>query len=535
MDLDAVRRVFEGLLDSGRRDELLQTILQLFGDLRDKNTQLELRMAQLLKQVYGRSSEKLDPNQLALALAELKAAQAAESPPAPSGGPPTDETPPPPKEDPKPPRRKYKPVGRNPLPAELPHVETRRAPAPADCVCADCGAQKVKIGEERSEILELVPAMFRVLVDIREKWACRACQGNVVIAPPADKVVDGGLPGPGLVAHVLVSKYKDHAPIERQADIYARWGVKLAPSTMNDWVRVGADLIEPIVKRIHQRVLGAYLLQADDTGLRVLDKSQAGGVRKGHLWTLIGDGKLAFYGYAKTWSAEHALPLFSGRRGYIQMDGYAGLDRLFIGPDPPCIEVGCMAHCRRKYNDAKDGGDIRALLPMGIFAALYVIEAEAKEGGLDAEARRAVRQEKSKPLLNQLGKWVAEVHPKTTPQSPLGKAITYTINQWKQLTRYLDDGHLPIDNSASERALRPIAVGRKNWLFAGSEEGAKRAAAIYTIIGSCALNGVDPWAYLRDVLAKLSGMWPQNRLDELLPDVWKPEQPRDHSGEVAQS
>lgn len=544
-DLDEVRGTLDSLLESGRKTEVLDLIVRLLGDLRARNTQLELRVVQLLKQVYGRKSEKMDPDQLRLALLELGAqpsgSGADPAPPAPSQPPdPTtqggSEPPAPEGKSDKPKRRPFKRIGRHAIPDSLPIEELpHRWPPESECVCPDCGKRKDRFTEERSHILEFVPGSFRHLVDVRVKVACAACQANVSIAPPADKVVDGGLPGPGLVAKVLINKFEDHLPVERQSKIFQREGVYLAPSTLGEWVRAGTEWLEPLALRIHQIILRCTLLQTDDTGLRVLDKTHAGGVRKGYLRVLIGDGKFIYYGYLSDWTGDKARSLFVGRRGFIQQDGYAGLDDLFAGPLPPvCVEVGCWMHARRKVIEAYEGGELRAIEAVAVIQKLFAVEDKAKD--LPADLRLAMRQEQSVPLIKELEAWRDRVRPAAPPKTPLGKAITYLTNQWVHLLHFLNHGDLPIDNGASERAARPIALGRNAWLFAGSEAGARRAAIAYTLIRTCIAFGVEPWAYLKDVLAKLAAGWPQSRLDELLPHTWKQEQekarPQQSSGDA---
>jgi transposase len=520
VDLPQIRQVLCALLAAGKQEEALDAVLGLLAQLRDHSAALELRLRQLLRHQYGRRSEKLDPKQLSLLLAELTAAPAPPpaTPPDAQVAPPAPAAPPTPPLPTAPPRRR--PTGRKPLPAQLERREVRCSPSSDERFCAPCGRDKQLIGVERSEILEWVPGHFIVLVQVREKYACTGCEAGVVIGPTMDKPIEGGLPGPNLLTHILVSKYKDHAPLNRLADMLARAGVELAPSTLGDWVRQGAELLEAVYHAIYDRVLTAHVVQADDTGLRVLDRSHPAGIKKGHIYGLVGDGQLVVFAYTPTWSGAEARALLQDRRGWLQADGYAGFDQLFTGPDPPMVEVGCMAHNRRKYVAALDSGDLRAAVPVGIIAKLYQIEDEAKARGPDAAGRLALRQEKSAPLMTELGQWIAQVHPTATPKSPLGKALTYSVNQWRALNRFLEDGALELDNNGVERALRAIAVGRHNWLFAGSDAGARRAAILYSLFGSCALCGVEPFEYLRDVIEKLSGNFPMRRVGELVPNEW---------------
>ena len=478
VDLEQIRQVLAELLAAGKSAEALDAVLGLLAQLRDRNTELELRVRQLLRHQFGRRSEKLDPKQLALALTELAAAPApppAPVPPAPSEPPPKAPTPPPPRR---------RPTGRKPLPAHLERREVILRPTAEERHCDPCDRDKKLIGVERSEVLEFIPGRFIALVQVREKYACDLCEEGVVIGPTMDKPIEGGLPGPNLLTHILVSKYKDHAPLNRLVDMLARAGVELAPSTLGDWVRQGSELLEALYRAIYERVLTAHVVQADDTGLRVLDRTHPAGIKKGHIYGLVGDGKLVAFAYTPTWSGAEARALLKGRRGWLQADGYAGFDQLFTGPDPPMVEVGCMAHNRRKYVDALDGGDLRAAEPVAIIAKLYCVEDEAKERGLDAAARLALRQEKSAPLMTELGAMDCQDPPARDAEEPTRQGAHVLDHQWRALNRFLEDGALELDNNGVERPLRAIAVGRHNWLFAGSDAGARRAAILYTIFGS---------------------------------------------------
>jgi transposase len=451
VDLEQVRDVTAALTDAGKHEQALEMMFGLVGQLSQEGAVLEQRLAQVLRQLYGRRSEKIAPNQLALLLEEMMAkaqAAGATAEPAPEPKPitPSEEA-----------KRVRKPTGRKPLPAFLPRERQVLRPAADELVCA-CGHDKKRIGDETSEMLEFVPASFKVIQVVREKFACAACQAGVVIAPVPPKPIEGGLPGPGLIANTLIAKYKDGLPLNRLAGIYQRSGVEIAPSTLGDWVRGGAALLEPLAKHIFARVMAAHVVQADDTGLRVLDPSRPDGVKKGHLWGFVGDRRLVAFQYTETWEGARAREHLVLRRGYLQVDGYAGLNPLFEGPDPPCIAVGCMAHCRRKFVVAVEGGDLRAAIAVDLIQNLYAVERAATDEEIDHEARLARRRELSAPIMDELGGWIARVHPDAPPKSPLGKAITYAVNQWRQLLRFLEDGRLEIDNNGVERALRPIAT-----------------------------------------------------------------------------
>jgi hypothetical protein len=297
--------------------------------------------------------------------------------------------------------------------------------------------------------------------------------------------------------------------------------VELSPSTLGDWVTAAVGLLTPLSDLIFARALAAHALQIDDTKLRVLDRSDPRHVKRGHLWALVGDQRWIPFAYTETWEGKAARTLVDKRVGWLQADGYAGFAELFTRPGATAIEVGCMAHARRKFVEALKAGEARAAVAVEIFQRLYRVEREAKDHGRGPEATAALRQECSAPILDELGRWMAATHPLAPPRSPLGKAIYYTVKRWKQLSRFMEDGAVEIDNTACERALRMVALGRANWMFAGSDAGARRAAVLYTVIATAVAWGVEPWAYVRDVLEKLSGRWLNSRLPELLPDTWR--------------
>jgi transposase len=517
-DIKGITEHLRKVLTDGRVDEALGMVESLLAQLRARNTELELQILKLKKHQFGQRSEKVDPDQLALFLSQaqaesneidaaVKAILEAAAP-----GP---ETPIP---APKPrPRQGH---GRKPLPAHLPREEIILEPAAEEKICATCGGEKACIGYERSEVLEFVPATFKVIEYARAKCACRKCGDGVVIAPPAAKPIDGGLPGPGLLAHVLVSKYKDHLPLHRLSGIYARSGVDLKASTLGDWVTAGTDALDPIARAIWRNALGAHLLQSDDTGIKVLDKDHPNGVKRGHLWVYLGDGRWSAFVYTPDWKGEWPQSFLAERKGWLQVDGYAGYDDLFTREDATAIEVSCWAHARRGFVETLEAGDLRAAIPVELIRQLYAIERAATDAGEDHEARRERRQREAPPIIAALGRWMADTYNKEPPKSPLAKACYYAIARWEGLKRFLEDGRLPLDNTASERALRQVAVGRNNYLFAGSDQGGERAAIAYTVVGTCMLAGVDPLAYLTDVFQKLAAGWPHRRLDELLPPNW---------------
>nr|WP_255216371.1 IS66 family transposase [Pseudenhygromyxa sp. WMMC2535] len=382
------------------------------------------------------------------------------------------------------------------------------------------GREMVCIGSVDAHTLDWRPGHFIHVHTERRKYAPRDGDGPVVIAPPPPQVIIRGLAEAGLLAHVIVSKYGDHLPLNRLVKIFARAGVKVTAPTMVGWLRRCAELLEPLVNALGQEVREAYLLQTDDTGIQVLDVDADGGSKRGHIWGYLGDQRLAYFEYTPNWKADAARNFLMHREGPTQADAYKGYDWVFNRLGSKAVEIGCWAHARRYFVEALEGGDARAAVPLRWIQRLYVLERKAKERGISPEKLAGLRNKLGRPELNRIFRWIAEHHESEPPSSPLARAMTYAINQREALIRYLDDGLIPIDNTGAERALRGIAVGRHNWLFAGSDSGGERAAIMYSLIRTCELNGVEPWEYLRDVLMKLAQGWPAARVGELLPHRW---------------
>lgn len=508
---EPLRHSLETILQSGEPTQAAAQLAALIEKILDRNDQLEHRLALLLRNRFGRSSERISPDQLALfASAEVSANDDGEAKAAPE------------QQETEKPKRKWKRTGRKALPADLERVEHVLEPKATDKHCEACDCPKVQIGAETSSVLEFEPSQMKVHVYTRPKFACGKCKSGVSIAPAADKPLDGGLPGPGLLAQVMVSKFKDHLPLHRLAGIFERHGVEIARSTLGSWVEQCSDMVAPLVELIRKRALAAHVLQCDDTKLTVLDKSKEHGSKKGHMWCLLGDQKFAFFAYTETWRGEEARKLIAERQsGLFQIDGYAGFDERLSMPNNKLIEAGCWSHARRKFFEAHDKKkDPRAAKMLFLIGVLFDVERDAKERGLDAPGRLALRKERSVNALKKIDETAATYRTEALPKSPLGKALTYLKNQRMQLGRFLEDGAVEIHNNAAERALRAIALGRNNWKHAGSDAGARRAAAFYTLIATAVLHGAEPWAYLRDVFSKLGGDFPARRLDELLPARW---------------
>lgn len=514
-----LRAFLTQLAQAGRISEVIDVVMDIISRLRASNDEKTLRLLAALRKRFGRSSEKLTHEQLLLALNE--ADKAAEAETAPASAPEPE-----PEPAPEPERAPRKPTGRRALPASLPRRIERYEPTDAQKHCDTCGKDKKCIGHESNELLEFEPAKLVVIEQQRLKFACDTCENGVVIGPVGPKPIEGGLPGPGLLAHVVVSKFKDHLPLYRQSNILGRLGVDIADATLGGWIAEAAKLLREIWERMCAQVLLPIVMAVDDTPIRVLDRDHKDGVKRGHMWCYVGydcgkPATVAFV-YTPTWRGEGPRTFLKDRVGYIQCDGYKGLEDLFGGPVPVrCIKVGCMAHSRRKFHEAFVAKDKRAAAPLRSIQALYAIEDEAREAGLSGEARRLVRDERSRPHVEALRKWLDENTKSINPKSGLGKAITYANNQWASLIVFLHDGDIPIDNNFVENKIRPIALGRRNWLFLGSDASGDNAAIIYSVLAACVLAEVEPEAYLRDVFDQRSKKLPVSRIDELLPAAWK--------------
>src|ERR1039458_477897 len=387
-----------------------------------------------------------------------------------------------------------------------------------DC-CPDCGGQLRQFGEDVSEQLEYIPDSFKVIRHVRPKFACSGCE-RVVEAPAPSRPIERGLAGPGLLAHVLVSKFADHLPLYRQSEIYARQGVEIERSTLAGWVGGASELLSPLIDAIRKHVLAGAKLHADDTPLPVLAPG-SGKTKTGRLWTYVRDDRPAgedtapavWFAYSEDRKGEHPRQHLKNFKGGLQADAYAGFHHLY--GDGAIYEVACWAHARRKFHEIHaihaSPTTTEALARIG---ALYAIENEVR--GKPADLRLSVRQARARPLLDDLHKWMEKALRSLSAKSETAGAIRYALSRWRALTRYTEDGLLEIDNSAAERALRAVALGRKNYLFAGSDCGGERAAAMYSLIGSAKLNGLDPEFYLRTVLTQIADH-PISRIEELLP------------------
>ena len=527
-DLRAVAAKIREMAEAGRVDELITLVVSLLQRMRSENSQLTQRLHMELRKAYGRSSEKVDASQLALlfdALTEQEVPDSAKAcikvPDSPPLHPEGDD-----QAQGKKPAKKQRRPGRLPLPENLEREPRDVRVADEERVCPVCGKQKQCIGHVVSEILEFVPAHFKVIEERREKLACpEGCEGSVSVAA-SEKIYDRGRPGPGLLAHLVVSKFQDSLPLYRQSQIFRRSGLRLSPTTLGLWAAFAIECIQPIAMRILRWALRAHCLQVDDTGLRVLDRDHPKGVKRGHMWCHVGDRLWVAFRYAPTWEAKFPALLLGQFKGFIQVDDYKGYEARVDRPEgkeplvPPDRRLACGMHIRRRFEQAADGGDARGAVAMAYFRRLYEVERACKDEGLDPDARLARRQAESLPVLEELNQWVDQIHPTLVPDTPLYKATRYAQHQRDFFQRCFTDGRFEIDNGEVERQIRRVALGRKNYLFAGSDSAAERIAMAYTVLGTCHLNDVDPQAYLSDVIVKLQGNWPQSRIDELLPPQW---------------
>ena len=404
-------------------------------------------------------------------------------------------------------------AGRQPLPDHLPRIEHRHEPI--SCTCGQCGTALVKIGEDISEQLDVEPARFFVHRHIRPQYACRACE-TVSAAPIAPAVIDAGMAATGLLSWVAISKFLDHLPLYRLEQIAARDGVSLSRTTMAEWVgRIGVAL-QPLVDRLVAHLLERRVLHADETPVKQLDPGR-GKTKRAYLWAyrsnvLETGPPIVVFDYQPSRAGAHAQAFLSGWQGHLMVDDYAGYKALFADG---LTELGCMAHARRKFFDL-NAAEPNAIAQEALrrIGALYAIEAQGRD--MDGVARTHLRQDQAQPQLQAMHDWLLRTRVNVANGGGTAKAIDYSLKRWPALSRYASDGSLPIDNNPVENAIRPIAIGKKNWLFTGSERAGKRAAAIQSLLYTAKLNGLDPAAWLRETLEKLPTC-PNSRIDSLLP------------------
>ena len=497
----ALARLAEREAMIAERDALIAEMAAADAYRKDRIKVLEAQIAAMNRAMFGRRSEQLDPAQRQLfeeTLEEDIVAMQTELDT-------LKATPPSPRRQPR----------RQPLPEHLPRVDVRHDPA--SCACTQCGHALTPMGEDVTEQLDCKPAEFFVRRHIYPKYACRACE-TVTAAPSEASVVERGRAAPGLLAHVLISKYADHLPLYRQQQIYQRSGVELARSTLADWTGAAGVALVPLVAAMKTDLMRRAVVHADETPVALLDPG-AGKTARAYLFAYCAtDGPpITVFDFCASRSGEHARRFLGAFGGHLVVDDYVGYKALFT---QGITEVGCWAHIRRLFFElhaAKASAHAEPALRQ--ITELYRIEAEIK--GLDPPERLARRQRDARPLLDAFKQWIDHLSVSASPNSGLAKALAHTRKRWPALVRYVDDAALPIDNNPVERSIRPVAVGRKNWLFAGSKAAGERAAAIMSLIATARQNGHEPYAYLKDVLTRLP-THPDRHIADLLPHRWVP-------------
>jgi len=464
---------------------------------------MEHRLSQLLRRQFGPKQERVDPDQLLLFTGE-ELEQVLEEIAA---------------DNAKTPKQRRTSHGRQQLPAHLPREQQVHELSETERACPCCGEQRQEIGSEMSEQLEVIPAQVKVIEHIRKKYACRQCEEHVVIAEKPPQPIEKGLPGPGLLAHTVLSKYGDHLPLYRQEDILSRSGVTIRRSTLCDWMASAAELARPLWQLMKQRVLTSKVIHTDDTTVKML---APGKTKTCRFWVYLGDAQQPYsvFDFTESRSRDGPARFLDGFSGYLQADAYGGYDGLFAGGD--VMEVACWAHCRRYWWEAKATNSRRAHEALSYIGQLYALEETYREANVTGDALRGARQSRANPILDEMEAWLETEYSAVLPKSPIGKAFTYTRNQWQALRRYTDDGVLAIDNNASERTVKIAAIGRKNWLFVGSKTGGDRAAILFSLIASCKANQVEPQAYLQRLFQALAQRRcrSDDELSGLLPDRW---------------
>ncbi len=513
MSMDAIHRPNDLSLCHQIIDEQQSTIDQLQRELAQSKHFVE----QLLRSRYGPRSERVDPNQLSMFDAgdvgdSASATTFEESAPlvvrehVRRGG------------------------GRGWLPDHLPREVVDHDLDDADKPCPCCGESRQRIGCETSEQLEFVPAVLKVIEHRRWKYACRCCQEQMAIAPVPNKPIAKGLPGPGLLSSVVVSKYADHLPLYRLEDVFARSGVDLSRSTLCRWAMQAAVVLEPVYQAMVDRIRSSESIHTDDTPVRVLDASLPK-TRTARFWVYCGDWRNPFTVYDYTTSRRRDGPadFLATFAGYLHADAFAGYDGIYAAGNVK--QVLCWAHTRRKFYDARSVQPEIAHIALAYVARLYRVERDAKEmigpDGLESEQawlvwhqqRLELRQQNSLPLLGEFRQWLQATEQIVLPKSPIGQALRYVLPRWDGLVRYCENGALSIDNNLSERSVRPVAIGRKNYLFMGNDNGGKAAAILYSMMASAKANQVEPFAYVRDLLVQLSRHSPP-AVAALLPNTW---------------
>jgi len=495
---------------------LVDTLVAERDALVERNERLHHLLLKLKRRQFGAKSERLPEEQLLFAFEEIEATLAGNAAEAGKVSPTLRDN-----------QATRRRAGRGRLPAHLPRVEVVLAPEATACPC--CHGPLVEIGTDAAERLDVIPVQFRVVVTKRPKLACRACSGVVLQAPAPARLIEGGVPTEATVAHVLVSRYADHLPLYRQSQILARQGIEIGREVLADWAGTAASEIMPVVRRMREILLASPRLFADETTMPVLDPGR-GRTKKGYAWAIARDDRpwggtdppAVVFHYAPGRGAEHVKALLAGYRGILQCDGYGAYKALAASGDGITLAF-CWSHVRREFIElAKGKAAPVATETLQRIAALYAIEAEMR--GKPPDIRRAVRQERSRPLVEDLFVWLSAQLARLPGSSPTAQAIRYALNHRDGLARFLEDGRIELDTNTVERAIRPICLSRKNALFASGNDGGARWAAVASLVETCKLNGADPQRYFAEVLTRLVNGWPNSRIDELMPWCWAADQ-----------
>lgn len=415
--------------------------------------------------------------------------------------------------------------GRRPLPQFLPRQRIEHVVAGADLGCPDCGQERTKISEVVSEQLEYVPASLFVIEHVQITYACAPCQEHVVTADKPPQPIEKGIPGPGLLAHLIASKYLRHQPLYRQEEDLARYGVLIRRSTLAGWMAGAAGCLLPLYELLKRWVLASDVLGTDDTPVKVLDP-ELDRTRTGRFWAYVGDGRHpgTVYDYTPSRKRDGPETFLKNYAGVLTADAFSGYDAIYYGSNGQIVESACSAHARRKFYEVRETSPGAAHQALAFFGRLYAIEHDAQ--ALSAESRHALRQEQSVPILNDFHVWLKDTLPTLRPKTPIVGAIKYCLRNWEALCCFTTDGNIPIDNNRVERTLRAQAIGRRNWMFLGSDNGGKTAAVLYSFVASAKRHHLEVEAYLADVLRRLPAITNPLALRALLPDRWAKSHPQ---------
>jgi transposase len=488
-------------------------------DLQAMVIALQHQVLQLQRMLFGRRSERLVPDDPAqgFLFGRLEPQEQPEQSQAEESS--SSDEAPEEDEEPAPRRRNARHHGRRPLPTHLMRCVHDIHPPREEQTCPSCGHDKIIFGSDATEELEMIPAKFFVNRYVRHKYACPHCQGSVSQGPLPPRPMDKGIPGPGVLADVVASKYAEHTPLYRLQERYRRAKVDFSLSTFCNWVDHVAGLTAPIVELMKQQMLLSRKVHTDDTPITVLDpNAEPVHSRRGYMWVYISESGDVVFDYTHSHQRDGPASFLKGYRGYLQADAFSGYDGIYAGGE--IFEVACWAHARRKFYDTLVHYPTEAGRVLELIGSLYAVESRAKQLRVPDDRRLAWRQRFSRRRLERLRRYLDELSVQVLPRSPLGKAISYTLKNWKALNRYTEAAFLDLDNNLSERQIKQMVIGRKNWMFAGSEHGARNAAVLFSLVVSCRLAGVDPFAYFRDILTRLQSQ-PAERICELIPREWK--------------